>query len=165
MRDVLLDLYAKNLANVKQLLADVHGESAARQPVEGMNHPLWIVGHLTVVSDRVGGHHLLGLEAQLPDRWGELFGPRTTPVGDFGRYPPLNELLTALQGSHAAVDRAVRSLEADALAQPTPFERFEERFPTLGHSLTHVLVAHENLHLGQLSAWRRALGYESVAMQ
>jgi len=164
MIEALLDYYAKNLAYTRHLLADVHTEQAARQPAEGVNHPLWIVGHLAMTSDRVAGKNLLGLAPQLPDSWSELFGPRSVPVDDFGRYPPLNDLVTALQGVHGAVDEAVRALGAGALDQPTPFERFRERLPTLGHSLTHVLVGHENLHLGQLSTWRRVYGYGPVSL-
>jgi hypothetical protein len=164
MIDPLLDLYAKNLAYTKHLLADVHTEQTAKQPAEAVNHPLWIVGHLATTSDIVAGHYLLGLSRQLPESWEALFGPQSTPVDDFGQYPPMNDLLTALHGAHAAVDQAARELKAEALADPTPFDRFRDRFPTLGHSLTHVLVGHENLHLGQLSAWRRVLGFEAVPL-
>jgi uncharacterized damage-inducible protein DinB len=58
----------------------------------------------------------------------------------------------------------VRSLDEAQLAAANPMQRLAERFPTTGHALTHVLVAHENLHLGQLSQWRRVLGLEAVSI-
>lgn len=36
------------------------------------------------------------------------------------------------------------------------------RYPVMGSALMHVMIAHNLLHLGQLSVWRRAQGLLSV---
>ena len=164
MLDPLLDLYDKNLAYARRLVADVPAERWAEQPAEAVNHPAWVLGHLTITSDRVAGKMLLGLDAQVPDKWSELFGPSSTPGSDVKQYPPGEELTTALRGIHGHIAGALRELDADKLNAPPASEKFAERFPTLAHGLTHVLIAHENLHLGQLSAWRRTLGFPAVSL-
>ena len=35
-------------------------------------------------------------------------------------------------------------------------------WPTLGDGLVWMIASHENIHLGQLSAWRRVQGLPSV---
>lgn len=44
------------------------------------------------------------------------------------------------------------------LDSPLPDERYREVFPTLGHAVLHILTVHTAIHLGQISAWRRAMG-------
>jgi uncharacterized damage-inducible protein DinB len=165
MIDVLSELYAKNLAYAHRLLEDVPAARLSDQPGEGMNHPLWIVGHLAMTSDRVAIKRVLQLEPRLPDAWGSLFGPQSAPVADARQYPAMDQLLEALTATHQHVDQTLRTLDDTSLAEPTPDAGFAERFPTRGHALTHVLVGHENLHLGQLSAWRRMAGFGPVSLQ
>jgi hypothetical protein len=45
---------------------------------------------------------------------------------------------------------------------PTPIEEVRGFLPTLGDSFVFVMAAHENMHLGQLSAWRRVQGMGRV---
>ena len=47
-------------------------------------------------------------------------------------------------------------------SEPTPIEEFRGFLPTLADSFVFVMAAHENMHLGQLSAWRRVQGMERV---
>ena len=41
---------------------------------------------------------------------------------------------------------------------PLPDKRFRDTFPTLGHAVLHILAGHVAVHVGQLGAWRRAMG-------
>ena len=56
--------------------------------------------------------------------------------------------------------------DALAAADPAQFERempdeeFRQIMPTVGDGLAYLLVSHEATHLGQLCAWRRAMGME-----
>ena len=43
-----------------------------------------------------------------------------------------------------------------------PNQEFRQIMPTIGDGLGYLLVAHEANHLGQLSAWRRAMGMPST---
>jgi hypothetical protein len=52
-------------------------------------------------------------------------------------------------------------LPPEALARPAP-ERMRSRFPTVANVLLGLMTSHFASHLGQLSAWRRAVGLPSV---
>lgn len=59
--------------------------------------------------------------------------------------------------------RLVAGIPDDKMAlQPTPLEAVRGFLPTLGESFVFVMAAHENVHLGQLSAWRRVQGMARV---
>ena len=56
--------------------------------------------------------------------------------------------------------RLVADITDDQMAfQPAAVRGF---LPTLGDSFVFVMAAHENMHLGQLSAWRRVQGMGRV---
>ncbi|MEO1236586.1 MAG: DinB family protein [Planctomycetota bacterium] len=136
------------------LLADIAPEDFCRQPVAKMNHPAWIIGHLAVAAD----HHAAeaGGTPQLVG-WDRRFDFGTEPSADPADYPGKAELIDAW---HAANDRyiaAVSTAAPQALAEPTRGP-LAEALPTVGDFLTFSLTAHTSLHLGQLSAWRRAAG-------
>jgi uncharacterized damage-inducible protein DinB len=164
MIDTLLHLYARNLDYAQALVGDLSETQVCAQPAEAVNHPAWVIGHLAMTSDRVVNKGVLQGQAQLPDAWSQPFGPNSTPVSDREQYPAMDELCQALSSIHQHVDAAVRALDDQALNEANPMQRLADRLPTKGHALTHVLIAHENLHLGQLSAWRRVQGYPAVSL-
>ena len=49
-------------------------------------------------------------------------------------------------------------------SEPNPLERWRAVNPTVGDMIVTLMVKHESGHLGQLSAWRRAMGLASVPM-
>jgi len=59
--------------------------------------------------------------------------------------------------AHARLSAAVSTATSEALAQPAP-ERMRSRFATVGQMIYGLMTAHEATHLGQFSAWRRAIG-------
>ncbi len=60
------------------------------------------------------------------------------------------------KGNRSHHDRLVASLDA-------PVEwRFDGTLPTLADAAVFLAVTHEAQHLGQLAAWRRALGLPSA---
>jgi uncharacterized damage-inducible protein DinB len=79
------------------------------------------------------------------------------PSGDAADYPGKVELLEELRGQHERVSEAMAAVDAERLQQPTP-PRLRERFPTIGDFAAALMTMHEGHHLGQLAAWRRALG-------
>jgi uncharacterized damage-inducible protein DinB len=76
-------------------------------------------------------------------------------------YPAKAVLLKAYEEAHQRLVAAALAATPEQL-QELPPERFRSRFPTLGHVMLHMLTNHQAVHLGQLSAWRRALGLPSV---
>ena len=136
------------------LLADVSEEEMTAQPTAGMNHPAWVIGHLAIAFDRHGEY--VGAERLLTD-WDAQFGMGTEPKADRDAYMDKAGLVAAW------VSSAERYAQAVAAADPKAFELETEGplagpFPTVGDFLTFSLTGHTSIHLGQLSAWRKAMG-------
>ena len=136
------------------LLSDVSEEEMTAQPTPGMNHPAWILGHLTIAFDRHGEH--VGLDREHPE-WDAMFGMGSQPESDSGSYPAKEELLTTWKTAGRRFAAGVLTAEPQALATPTEGP-LGEAFPTTADFLTFSLTSHTAIHLGQLSAWRKATG-------
>ena len=48
---------------------------------------------------------------------------------------------------------------------PLPDEACRAIFPTLGHAVVHILGPHAAVHVGQISVWRRVMGFPALAEQ
>jgi hypothetical protein len=119
-----------------------------------------VIGHLARTTDFIGAQ--FGLAGVTPAPWGDLFGGSSKPDAAPGKYPSKAELMKALETGHARVAESLRKADPAILQQPPADEKRRARFPTMGVMLIHMCVAHEQVHLGQLSAWRRAQGLPSV---
>jgi hypothetical protein len=161
MLDLLLPTYTFNLTYAEKLAADVPDDQMCAQPIPGrvMNHPAFVLGHLAWASDN--GLKLLGQEPALTAEWKELVIMGAKPLADRSRYPAKDVLLKALENAHARLAAALANVAPETLAQPAP-ERMRARFPTVGNMLAGLMTSHEASHLGQFSAWRRAMGFPSV---
>lgn len=148
----------------QKLVADVPDEKMCAQPVANrvMNHPAFLLGHLAWVN----GNRAAALSGQpagaaAKPEWKELFGMGATPSTDRAKYPSKAELLQAFEESHARLGEAAAKATPEAFAAPTP-EPMRNRFPTVGAMVLGLMTSHFATHLGQLSAWRRAMGFPSV---
>lgn len=160
MLDPLLHTWSLNLGYANRLVADIPDEKLAFQPAPGMNHPAWVLGHLACTADMLGG--MIGLEPVCPGEWPSLFDWNSTPVGDVGRYPSKAALLKSLADGHDRLATAVPGVPQSRWSEATPLEAVRSFLPTLGDCFVFVMAAHENMHLGQLSAWRRVRGLSRV---
>lgn len=156
-----LTQYAFQGQLLQTLMRDIADADLARQPCPGMNHPAWIVGHLALISDLSlvpHGHTLLTPEAERA-----LYRSGSEPQPDRSLYPAKSVLVERLAAIHDQMLQTVPRISADFLSQPhgLPMEALKA-LPTHGHLLSHVLTTHEALHLGQLSAWRRAMGFKPL---
>jgi len=149
-----------NLEYAKKLVADIPNDKMCVQPAPGMNHAAWVLGHLTFVFDSM--IRVWDLPHGMPKEWIELFNLASKPVADASRYPSKETLLEAYEKSYRRVVDAVRAASPEALAREFPNPRLRPMLPTVGVAMVHVLTSHHALHLGQLSAWRRAQGLPSV---
>jgi hypothetical protein len=123
----------------------------------GGNHPLWILGHLTVVEGDVP-KFLFG-EPNSAEHWRPMFGQGTQPTTDAGAYPPYDEVLAAYRDLRAKnlerLDQIGESGldESPATMPPGPNDE------TLTRGQLLLLIAlHQMTHLGQLADARRAAG-------
>ena len=160
MNQSVLRTYARNLDYARRLVADVPPEKMAAQPAPGMNHAAWVLGHLVFTCDVIG--KLIGLAPAMPEPWLPIFNNESRPSDDPTIYPDKLTLLAALERGHTLVADALAQAPATILEQPLPNENYRTLFPTIGDILVYLTTAHEAVHLGQLSAWRRAQGLPSV---
>jgi hypothetical protein len=154
-------LFEQNLAYARKLVADLSDDQMSTQPVGTcvLNHAAFVIGHLAWVCDF--GVTLLGESAGVDPKWREMFSLIAKPVADRSVYPPKAVLLKAFEDAHSRLVSVALASKPEVLQQPPP-ERFRNRFPTLTHVMLHMLTNHEAVHLGQLSAWRRACGLQPV---
>jgi hypothetical protein len=162
MIEPLISSYTRTLDYAKRLVADLPQDRMDAQPIAGkaMNHATWVIGHLARSAD--GTAALFGLEPLSPPEWSEAFGNTSKPAPTGTPSPSKEVLISALEKAHARVIEALRKAGPAVLTQPTPVERLKARFPTIGDALMLYMAYHEAVHLGQLSAWRRAQGLPSV---
>jgi hypothetical protein len=128
-------------------------------PVGGGNSPGWILGHLVLVNRF--GLSLLGGDS--PDS--ELlrrFGPGSSPEAAAENGPGKRELLAAEDESAKALRQGVLQATSEQLSAPQQSPFLNEQFPRVGDMLSHILVSHLSMHVGQLSAWRRARGMPPI---
>src|SRR4051812_43776739 len=79
----------------RMLVGDIADERMAEQPLAGVNHPAWVLGHLAFSADLAAG--LLGAAKSLPGEWVPLFGPGSKPSTSRSGYPSRDELLRAVE--------------------------------------------------------------------
>ena len=159
MADSLRNVVAANrfeLGYAAILLADIAEERLCEQPLPGVNHPAWIIGHLANTADSVAAW--FGEKPAISDETKKSLGLGSTPSAIRADYPSKEELLKLLNETHGRLYRLIEAAGESQLDAPTPFPRLASNLPTIREALTFILVGHVGVHLGQLSAWRRMLG-------
>jgi len=163
MTESILRLAADNLYYAEALVSDIEDAKMANQPAGLKNHPAWTLGHLAVGQDII--LQMLELPSALDPSWLRLFGPGIPPTDDRQNFPMKAELITVLKNSHDKVAAAVREHFDRRASAVNPIPPLVERFPTVGDLVLYFLTTHEATHLGQISAWRRAMEMPSVSVQ
>jgi hypothetical protein len=152
----VLHSFAYCLDYLREQVVDVPAPDMVAQPNGIMNHPLWVIGHLTFTCQLLGG--VVGLPEWLPNDWAKRFGTGSVPVADARVYETKDIVLAMLGDAQERVIQAVERLDNSRLDEPFPDESYLVVFPTIRHALTQVLVGHTANHVGQVSVWRKAMG-------
>ena len=156
----LLHTWNLNLGYAKRLVADIPDDTMAYQPAPDMNHAAWVLGHLACTADMLGG--MISLKPVCPPEWPARFDWNSSPSSDASHYPSKAGLLQALEDAHAGIAAALPGVPESRWLETTPLEAVRGFLPTIGDCFVFVMAAHENMHLGQLSAWRRVQGMGRV---
>ena len=152
-----------NLDYGQRLIADLSDEQMTMQPAgHGLapaNHAAWVFSHLNtylpIIAALIDG-------SPFDDPKDAPFGMNSKPVNDAGVYESKQDLLRAFVNGHQHVSELLDNATIDVFDRPIPLERWKSRMPTVGVALPYLMLNHENLHLGQLSCWRRVQGMPSV---
>jgi hypothetical protein len=147
-----------------RLVADLREEEMVSQPVAGvvMNHPAWVFSHLSLYPPTLSAILRGAREGEFADPIKSPFGKDSRPLADAGAYASKDALMAQFFDGHDELAAVLGAVKPDALVQPIPLKRWEQRFPRVGDALVHLMLDHEAGHLGQVSAWRRAGGRAAV---
>src|SRR3982074_1789391 len=147
---------------VLSVIDEMSGAVTTFPPPNGGCHPLWVLGHLTLVEGMIPG--VLFGESNPVAEWGQLFGESTQPVADAGAYPPLAEVREKYLQLRARNLSLLESMSEEDLAKPSlsPPKGREKEFATYGQSFL-VLALHQTMHRSHVTDAKRAAGRTSLA--
>lgn len=159
----LLYCWNKNLQYGRRLVEDLTDEQMVLQPAPvgnaPANHPAWVFSHLNAYLPAIQAL-IKGEEFDDPKQ--HPFGMLSKPEADAKLYPPKAELIQEFVAGHENVGELLRDCTEEIFQQPVSLPRWSPIMPNLGTALPYVMINHENMHLGQISAWRRIQGLPSV---
>lgn len=143
------------------LLDDLTDEQMLLRPGGNMNHPAWILGHMSLYYPIVPALLKGGTFADPADD--DLFGFRGRgPQDDLALYGSKASQLERMSSGHEQVAQALLSANESDYQRPPSLPRWADMYPTVEFMLPDLLLLHENIHIGQLSIWRRAAGLPGV---
>lgn len=145
--------FSRNFLN--GILRDFPEDQALFAPFAGANHATWILGHITWVDDTV--LQLWGGRATgLPANWPDLFAWKSAPETDAGRYPSFSDMKNHLHERREVLVGWFGTLD-DATLRSRLGGELDWFARSIGH-LPGSIACHENMHAGQLTVVRKALG-------
>ena len=163
MAEVMLHGLKRSLAYSELLLKDIPADKFAHMPHPTLNHPAFIIGHLSIYPNRL--FTMVDHKNLVKDKPGypELFQAGTVCVEQDGRYPSKDEIVGFYVERYTAIGNLLPTLNDEVFSRENPMEgRFKEIFPQLGLAFNFLLNNHHMMHLGQISAWRRCIGLGSA---
>ncbi len=144
-----------SVAYGKQILADIEDAQMAERPM-GLNPPAWLLLHLATAGDYAAG--LLGGSGVCPADWNDKADTKKPVSSNRSDYPGKDELVTTFEKAYQNASDLLAKATPEQLAAPQKLGFFEKELPTVADMAGFLMVAHLAIHLGQLSAWRRATG-------
>jgi hypothetical protein len=144
------------------LTKTIPADRFAEFPGKDVVCPAFYMGHLAIYPARA--LDLLGrsdLAIANPAGWDERFkaGVEAKP----GDYPSKDAIMAHFMAGYRAVAKALETAPDEAFDRENPAEgRFKEMFPTVGGAVTFLCIGHMQMHLGQVSTWRRVMGLGSA---
>jgi len=162
-RAALKSSWARNASYAQRLVSGLAPADFVAQPVTGriINHPAWILCHLNLYAALV----LALLRAEVvEDVLGKPYARGSSVSLNSADYPDPKSILSEFTRLHDQTAAALDSAPDAVFNRPTPLERIRPMAPTVGELLVMLMIKHESFHLGQLSAWRRAMGLAPVEM-
>jgi hypothetical protein len=140
---------------VLSVIDEMSGAATTFPTPNGGCHPLWVLGHLTLVEGMIPA--VLFGEANPAAEWAHLFGERSQPVADAKAYPPFDEIrarYVALRERNLQLLDSLSEADLDTASKAPPKGR-EHEFATYGRSFL-ALALHQMIHRSHVTDARRA---------
>jgi uncharacterized damage-inducible protein DinB len=147
---------------VLRVIDEMGGAATMFPTPNGGCHPLWVLGHLTLVEGSIPA--ILFGDKNPAAEWQQYFGEGTEPVADASAYPPFAEVRAKYRQLREKNLSILESLTEADLDKPTkvPPKGREREFATYGQSFL-VLALHQTMHRGNVTDARRAAGRAALA--
>lgn len=163
MTDASLQLVCRQIEFARQytrsLLEDIPLDDWFRQPLAGVTHVAWQVGHLAMAQYglclfRMRGRRAADVEL-MSSAFRKKFSKGSRPDPDPAGQPSAGEIREVFDRVHQRVREELPHHAASALAEPIdePYAVYPNRLGGLIYC-----ACHEMLHAGQIGLLRRALG-------
>jgi len=161
--DYFLPCLRRAIGYAELLVKDIPADKFAHMPHPKMNHPAFCIGHLSLYPNRllpmIGYPNLVVDKPAFPP----LFQAGVECVEQDGRYPHKDEIVGYYLERYSAIANVLPDVPDEVFQRANPIEgRLKDLFPFVGTVVNFMLNSHNMSHLGQLSAWRRAMGLGSV---
>jgi hypothetical protein len=129
--DAIRDALSSGDHNIRHI-EDMRDSPVTVPGPQGGNHPLWILGHLTIAEGRLR-QIVLG-EAHPVQHWKPLFDWGSEPISDVDAYPPFDEVLQTYRELRARNLQLLDEIGEAGLDRPTkaPPPGLEQAFRTIG---------------------------------
>ena len=161
--DGFLFAWNKNRAYGASLISDLDESQMTRQIAPdgqaAANHPAWVYSHLSVYFPVI---EAIIKNEPFEDPKGHQFGMNSKPTSDASVYASKDQLAADFDSSHGRIAKLLQEVGDDVLDNKIKLARWQPVMPTASLALPYLMLNHENVHLGQISAWRRIQGLASV---
>lgn len=146
---------------VLELIEDMRDEPFTQPTPRGGNHPLWVLGHITLIEGNIP--KVLFGEPNPVARWAPLFAPGTEPKADPAAYPSFDEVLRTYRDLRARNLQILQQLGDAGLDRPTaaPPRGLEHVLGTAGDAFLTIAM-HQMSHRGQVADARRTAGRKPI---
>jgi hypothetical protein len=147
------------------IVRDMKDAPMTQPTSSGGNHPVWVLGHLSLIEGYVPGVIFGDAGKANPvAKWEPLFASGSQPTAEPSRYPSFDEVLGAFRESRAESLRILEEVGETGLdrAPKAIPPGFENEMKTVGQTLL-LMALHNMVHYGQVADARRAAGRAPLA--
>lgn len=137
------------------LTADFPEEHLLHQTCPTDNHVLWTLGHLAMTYSWCASL-IDGKLAPLPETYQGMFGYKSVPSPDAGKYPGAADVRRQHHVAFARLMEAIGGLRPEDAHKPPAADSFGFAVDRL--DVVYKACWHEGWHQGQISTLRRSLG-------
>jgi uncharacterized damage-inducible protein DinB len=158
----MINILDYTLDFIRQQVSDLSDEEMVMQPTGAPNHAVWTLGHVIHSCQAIASE--LGKDTRSSTEWESCFGYGTRPNPVNTENLSKSSLLAHLAETSNQLRTALQALDSRFLDKPPSEEKMRKVFPTMGHVLMQIVIAHTAYHAGQLAAWRRGIGRTPVGV-